>query len=213
LYKTRLVTFGDSYTYGDELINPAVSAWPVLVADKFSCKLLNLAKPGFSNDAILEQILDQDLNSNDIVVVCFSHYTRLYFEDKLGWFTTITEIEQDQIFREDLSKLLIATVSDEWLFKRWLKQIIYLQEYLKSKDIKFLFTVANLNDIDVDQRYKSYTALMNQIDKKTFLGNQNQTFEDITKTLPRGEFRHPLEQAHVEFANFLIEYMIKIYNL
>ena len=53
-----LYTIGDSFTYGVELDKPEKQAWPRLVADRLGYKLVNLAKPGASNDYIIRTTVE-----------------------------------------------------------------------------------------------------------------------------------------------------------
>ena len=42
----KIYANGCSFTYGDELSNPAESAWPILLADKLSGDIVNDAVSG-----------------------------------------------------------------------------------------------------------------------------------------------------------------------
>jgi hypothetical protein len=78
----RLVTFGDSFTYGHYLPDCDTQSWPALLAAKMDLEILNMADPGASNIEILTKILSFEFKENDLVVV--------------GW----TFIERDMIFKE-----------------------------------------------------------------------------------------------------------------
>jgi hypothetical protein len=80
--KRRLITFGDSFTFGHYLPDPDTQAWPSLLANMLDLELINKADPGSSNIEILISILTFDFKENDLVVV--------------GW----TFIERDMIFRK-----------------------------------------------------------------------------------------------------------------
>ena len=79
----RLITFGDSYTYGSCLPSPEMQAWPAQLADLLKCPLVNTAQPGSSNLEILTNILNFPFVSNDLVVI--------------GW----TYPDRDVIFKEE----------------------------------------------------------------------------------------------------------------
>lgn len=209
----RLITFGDSYTYGDELQNRLESAWPILVANKFNLELKNLGWPGYSNDIILEKVVDEKITKNDIAIVCFSSFQRMYFEDKKGWFTTIPNIKQISETRNDITKNLFATLSIDWLYQRWLKQVIYLQTYFKYHKINYLFFVANHAHNNYGLYYSKYQNLTDLIDLTYFPGWPEVTFETLTWHLPRGEFKHPLEDSHKVFAGVISENIVQIFNL
>lgn len=78
----RLITFGDSFTFGHHLPDPNTQSWPAILADLLDRELVNVADPGASNIEILTAILTFDFEQSDLVVV--------------GW----TFIERDMIFRK-----------------------------------------------------------------------------------------------------------------
>ena len=79
----RLITFGDSYTYGQYLPSPVTQSWPAQLADLLNCSLVNTAQPGSSNLEILTTILNFPFEENDLVII--------------GW----TYPDRDVIFKEE----------------------------------------------------------------------------------------------------------------
>lgn len=199
----RLIAFGDSYTYGDELINPQESSWPALFSKKCNIDLLNLGCSAFSNDLILEKVLDQSYTKNDLVIVCFSIINRFGFQDNDGWFTTIPGSINS--IRESVTKSLLATIDLDWTYKRWLNQIIYLQNYLAYNKINYLFCIANHNHVDHIYYNEKYKHLSKLVNKKYFIGWPNLTFDELVRKEPHGKFGHPLEEGHAMFCQFLID--------
>ena len=78
----RIITFGDSFTYGHGLVdchipknnycgpNPSKFAWPQLLGDMLGFEVINASVPGSSNVQILKEILKfENLLSTDIVIV------------------------------------------------------------------------------------------------------------------------------------------------
>ena len=78
----RLVTFGDSFTYGHYLPDNLTQSWPAVLASKLNYELVNKAVPGSSNVEILAEILTFTFQPDDLVIV--------------GW----TFIERDIIFQK-----------------------------------------------------------------------------------------------------------------
>lgn len=208
---SRLITFGDSYTFGQELTDPATSSWPALIAKKYNLNLINYAQPGYSNDAIIENVVEHRYTSNDLVIICFSMINRFYFEDQQGWFVTIPSVKQDTYIRQEITKNLISIVSFSWLYKRYLNQIILLQNFLKNNNVNYLFCAANHNEIDLNFNNLKFTDLVNLIDTDLFFGWPHKTFEELTKSLPRGTCGHPLEEAHDVYAINLSKLISKLY--
>jgi hypothetical protein len=79
---SRLITFGDSFTYGHHLPDHSTQSWPALLAGMMGLELVNVADPGASNIEILTAILSFEFEETDLVIV--------------GW----TFIERDMIFRK-----------------------------------------------------------------------------------------------------------------
>ena len=115
----RLITFGDSFTYGHGLADchvgsnlagstPSELAWPALLGHKLGITVINKSKPGNSNIEILKDILNfEDILPTDIVVV--------------GW----TFVVRDYIFKKnilgmDTSFKVSPWLKDKGFIKNWL---------------------------------------------------------------------------------------------
>jgi len=79
----NLVTFGCSYTQGIGLedVYPKFDkisklAWPQVLAESVGCTVDNLGVGGSSNKKILHNILKHDYDTDDVVVVCWTHTDR-----------------------------------------------------------------------------------------------------------------------------------------
>jgi hypothetical protein len=107
---TRLIAFGDSYTFGHYLPSPAEQAWPAWLGEMLGCTVVNCAHPGASNIEILTEILNFEFKPADIVVV--------------GW----TFIERDLIYKKSFIRKLFKrqehTPVSAWIdheeSKQWL---------------------------------------------------------------------------------------------
>lgn len=209
----RLITFGDSFTYGQELQNPKKDCWPQLVANFLEVPLTNNAFPGNSNDKILEQVLFDTYSFRDFVIICFSSISRFYFEDHDGWYTTILNIKQDTDVRNEIISKLLGSTKEKWLFKRFLTQAIYLQEFLESRQVNYLF-VNGFESYDTNlAKSKENWHLIQMLHKNKFVGWPDQSFGNLTDHLPRGKFKHPLEESHLLFSQIMIEKIQETYNL
>lgn len=80
----RLITFGDSFTYGESMpdnyrkVNqPSEFAWPNVIARKLDIvDVVNCAIPGASNKYISKSILDFKFKKYDLVLVLWSWHNR-----------------------------------------------------------------------------------------------------------------------------------------
>lgn len=61
----KILTLGDSWTYGCESSDPATKSWPAQMAKKYGVEVVNLARPGSSNQrAVRIGIEELSRNSN-----------------------------------------------------------------------------------------------------------------------------------------------------
>ena len=115
---SRLIAFGDSFTYGDGLADchvepthpgplPSKFAWPQVLGNMLEFEVINKSKPGHSNIQILKDILSFDFLPSDTVVI--------------GW----TYAVRDYIFKKnflgmDTSFMISPWSEDKLLLKKWL---------------------------------------------------------------------------------------------
>ena len=213
----RLITHGCSFAYGEELVSPSSSSWPALVAEHLKVDLLNLAKPAYSNDSIVSDLIATDLNRehyDDLVIVGWTSYLRLEFGDDDSRFTIGPNVRQFGHRREILD-LVLKYANDKWLYRRWLNQIVLLQEYLKSKQIKYLFFNAFDNQTK-NIEYKNipqFKTLFDKIDTSRFVGWPDQGMVEWAYPSPVGLRGHPLELGHEKTADYLLKSLRTIYDL
>lgn len=82
----RLLAFGCSYTFGSAMpdawpmrgdLDPSRYAWPELLSQRLNYEPVNLAKGGAGNLEILWEIMSTDFKSDDLVIIMWTHFTRL----------------------------------------------------------------------------------------------------------------------------------------
>ena len=87
----KLLTVGDSFTYGDELsdvidnITPSKFAWPEVLAGKLGWKVDNLAKPASGNTRMVRYVIE-NVNNFDACIIGWSHYARTEIADQHGMY-------------------------------------------------------------------------------------------------------------------------------
>lgn len=220
----RLITHGCSFTYGEELQDPSVSSWPSLIAAQLSVDLVNLAQPAYSNDAILQDIVAQDINQSDysdLVVICWTTYLRMQYVDQSGWFTIWPGREYNKgnswnkfdNLREQLTKYTAVLNNEDWLYRRWLTQVILLQNHLESLHAKYLFFSAFDNQQQFNKQMKKNTQLLSKIKTDHFIGWPDQGFTEWAYPCELGPRKHPLEQGHAKVADKLLAALDKRYDI
>ena len=137
----RVLTVGDSFTYGDELAD-INQAWPYILQNKLSCELTNLGKPATGNTSMVRTVIEQAADY-DLIIVAWSHYARIEFADEYGIFDTwpghqgrmfLGEVS----FRTELMDYINRYHSDDYLYKQYLLNIILLQSYIQHINKKLI---------------------------------------------------------------------------
>lgn len=150
----KLYFNGCSHTYGDELSNPSVQAWPAIVAQDLECEFLNDSCSGGANDRILYRTINQ-IDQFDKFYIAWTYIERftryradnnyeVCFNPQLthAMYGTQTEFQQ-------YSKLHYNVWYNElYSFKFWLQDIILLQALFKSKNKSYVMINADNNLID-----------------------------------------------------------------
>jgi len=128
----KLYTIGDSWTYGDELKNPKKECWPSVLSKELGCELVNDAQCGGPNDWMFRRTIEwasqQKSFDDTIVIVAWSEPNRR--EEN---FNSI-------IYGEKLwKKVMKYFYNDELSHYKSICYMVSLQEFLKSKNVKYLF--------------------------------------------------------------------------
>jgi lysophospholipase L1-like esterase len=210
----RLLTVGDSFTYGEELAD-LTSAWPNLLADKLSYKVTNLAKPGAGNTKILRNTIE-NADRYDIIVVSWSHFARIEFADEHGtydiWPGNHGNLFKDKLsFRKDILNYINRYHDDVYLYSQQLINIILLQNYLKQNNKKYIMLDSFIECYDPDFSREKMRLLMpqlvNQIDSTYYMGWPTTTMMEWTYGTPQGPGGHFLEQGHAIVADKIYEHI------
>ena len=204
----KLLTVGDSFTYGEELENRSL-AWPYLIANKSGWIVTNLAKPGKSKDFILRQVVE-NIHDYDIVIIAWSHFARFEYSDEWGvydiWPGSLGNLFDGEVaYRKDIIDYVTKHHDDQYLYTQYLLDIILLQNYLKVNDKKYIMldafgnTKPNVRNLN--------TELAKQIDPTYYLGWPNQSMMEWTYGAPQGTGGHFLEEGHKIVAEKIYEYI------
>ena len=247
-----LVAGGDSMVWGCELADSphgglgghSQKTFPALLANDANMHYQCAAYPGNANNAIARSIItqiEQDPQPK-IVLVVWTFTQRVefrfsYLKNNLptsSWYSINSWhcddkfkfnsglINQSQI-REFAKSFFKFTGNTEYVEQyNYLKEILFLQLYLKNKNIPYLFMTTNNETFDHDN-YKRHekdldlSSLYQQIDWDSWFFFPAGDGADQT-TAPRGFYQwavenkyivgengHPLEQAHEDAARLIKE--------
>jgi len=193
----KLITIGDSYTYGQELENREQDAWPALVAQALDCELVNLAMPGASNDYIFRTAID---NADEFMIVAWSECTRTEF------------------FDDDRVK----QVSSWWSKRPWFKELYAQRLNERHQFIKTLSYIVALQKLDrciqcstfsnggMFLKYANDTLVQhwaNKIDTDKYIGYPDSQMTRWVGNAPTGPGNHPLELGHRRIATELLKHI------
>ena len=68
-----ILTVGDSFTYGEELTNRTLDAWPYVLSRLLSNEVLNLGKGAGSNQYIVRTVIEETAKQKfDLVIIGWS---------------------------------------------------------------------------------------------------------------------------------------------
>ena len=205
----KLLTVGDSFTYGEELSN-LTSAWPNLLSDKLGYELNNLAKPGSGNTRMVRQVVEY-VHNYDIIIIAWSHFARIEFADEHGIFDTwpghrgLTFTNNIE-FRTELLKYITLHHDDDYLYKQYLINIILTQHLLKANNKKYIMLDAFSNRY-VNEIKSNFTDLIEKIDTTYYLGWPDETMMQWTYGTPQGSGGHFLEEGHAIVAEKINEHI------
>ena len=206
----RLLTVGDSFTYGEELAD-LNSAWPCLLAEKLGYEVTNLAKPGTGNTRMVRTCVEH-VNDYDMVVIAWSHFARIEWSDSEGTYDLwpgCSTLPHEHLapWRKWLIDHINWNHNDQYLYRQYLINNILLQNYLKTHNKKYLMLDAFGNHQSAERKSLVHKDLISQIELKYFLGWPDQSMMEWTNGTPQGPRKHFLEQGHAKVAEEIYNYM------
>lgn len=150
----KIYANGCSFTYGDELSDPSVSAWPVLLANKLGGHITNDAISGGTNYRTLYRTI-KNSQLYDLYLIAWTTTTRFTFYKSDNNFEVNfnpqlanTLYENEKFYKEWGKGLYQYWYNELYSFKIWLQQIISLQSILQANNKKFLMINTMSNNIE-----------------------------------------------------------------
>jgi hypothetical protein len=137
---------GSSFTYGADLTDPSTQSWPACLSNILSTEVVNSAMPGKGNEHMIFDTINFCVeNQPSLVIIGFATASRKFFVRRetnfpidIG-FANSNSIYQGhkelQQFQNLLFKYWSNHLYDCWKF---LQSILYLQAFLKQREIRYL---------------------------------------------------------------------------
>lgn len=204
----KILTLGDSFTYGEELENH-LFAWPYLLANFTNSSVTNLAKPSKGNSFMARECIING-KDYDLVIIAWSHYARIEFSDQQGTYDIWPGSNPDNFsysniaHRKELLTYITRHHSDEYLYNQYLINIITVQNYLKQNQIRYVLLDAFGNNED---RHLGNPQLQQQIDCEYYLGWPSETMMEWTYNTEQGDRGHFLDRGHRKVAEKINEHI------
>ena len=206
----KLLTLGDSFTYGEEL-SDLNNAWPYILGQKINYEVTNLGNPASSNDRIIRLLLEhliENCKQTDLVVIGWSLLGRAELADELGYYDIWPGAGRYYgDHRSQIVKYISAYHSREAYFRKYLQQIILVQEFLKHRSIKYVMLDVLTNDYYRKQHKFAWDNYESQIDKINYIDFNNSGMCEWTSHTLKGERGHFLEEGHQIVANRIYEHI------
>lgn len=207
----NLLTIGDSFTYGEELDN-VNNAWPYILGQRINYKVTNLGSPASSNDRIvrllLEHLIENYNQTPDLVIIGWSLLGRLELADELGYYDIwpgASRYYGDH--RNQVVKYISTYHSRTAYFRKYLQQIILVQDFLKQRNLKYVMLDVLVNDYYRRHHQFAWDNYAKQIDHTYYIDFNNSGMCEWATNTPAGPNGHFLEEGHEIVANRIYEHI------
>ena len=206
----KLLTVGDSFTYGEEL-SDLTNAWPNVLSNKLNCELTNLARPGSGNSRMVRHTVEQS-NNYDIIIIAWSHFARTELADENSFYDVwpgCSDLPHKEYspWRTDIIKYYTKHHNDDYLYRQYLLNIILTQHYLKTNNKRYLMLDSFGNHQSNARIDHSNTDLLNQIDEQYYPGWPTESMMEWTYGCSSGPAGHFLEEGHQRIADKIYEHI------
>ena len=214
----NIVAAGDSFTYGEELAD-LQNAWPYVLGKKIKAVVTNLGKPACSNDRIIrlafEHLITFGNNKPDLVVIAWTSPGRMEFADDIGQYDVWPGyggklfIRDNCSWRQELVDYVSKYHNSEYLYKKFLQQVIMMQNFLTSRGINYVMLNTLQNEYYKQQSIKNpdRSNYFKEIDKKQFIGFNESGMLEWAEGCKKGPNGHFLDQGHEIVANKIYEHI------
>lgn len=206
----RLLTVGDSFTYGEELAD-LTSAWPFLLGNRLGYEVTNLAKPGSGNTCMVRHCVEQ-VNNYDIAIIAWSHFARIEMADENGFYdlwpgSGTLPHKQYSSWRWEIIDYFSRHHNDDYLYRQYLLNIILIQNFFKANNKRYLILDSFGNHHFIGRTDIKNKDLLDQIDAPCFVGWPMTTMMEWTYQCPVGDRGHFLEEGHIKVAEKIYSHM------
>jgi hypothetical protein len=217
----KVLALGDSFTYGEELENREENCWIHIVARELGVELKNAARPGCSNDYMIKRLMREVLGGQfqpNLVIIAWTSVSRIEEADgEMGvwdsWPGRELVGKNKGSFREDRIKYRTMHNNENWENRRWLRQVLLVQDFCRARNIDFRFVNAFHNQTISKKYSHAPRYIQDNLVTNKFYGWDDSTgmvewccnpeTNTMTDQMPRG---HPGYESHKMIAEKFLEY-------
>jgi hypothetical protein len=200
----KVLTVGCSFTYGEELSHPGSDAWPAVLAGKNVWEVNNQGKGGGSNDRSVRVVFEEIDKGYDLIIVAWTVPDRF----EVPFNDVLLDINVNSGIKRNLqwaTEYYAKHYDRFYSYTKWLRNVIMLQSYLKSRNQKYIFvsTFGMWSDLRIEA-YQEYSEkldyLIKQVDKEFYVDWPQWGMTDWMGDCPKGPNGHPLQVGHQQIA-------------
>ena len=203
----RLLTAGDSFTYGFNLPDRNVNKWPAVLANKLSCKLLDVSNEGVSNDYIIRKVKENINKDIGIAIIGFTSVARteIFFNDEYVQILPGSKFRDQKLvdYHQNYYNKEFNEVESLEIF---VKSVKTLERDFIDREIDYYF-FCSFGNRQIIASNENSRRLENVMSSDRFIG---WPYHDMT-TMLYGQEKlscgHPGKQAHVFWANLLYDFI------
>jgi len=204
---------GDSFTYGDELVNRHESAWPVLIGKKLNRPVTNLGKSATGTHRTVRRSMDCVFKGDaELIIVAWPTYDRseFFIDNKIKniWagrnYKNMVDDTTKQIYK--ITTAEHSYEMDLWMYRAWLRNIILLQTFFQKHNQRYLMLQVHQHIPNPNPAEANNTDLLEHIDT-TYFPTWGVHFGLLYNDAPKGPNHHPLEEGHAIIAEKIYEYI------
>ena len=214
----KIVTAGDSFTYGEELAD-LQTAWPHLLGKKIGAEVVNLGRPACSNDKIFrlvfEHLIDYNSSKTDLVIIGWTSPGRMEFADDIGYYDVWPGYGGNLFtrdgchWRQELVNYISQYHNSKYLHKKFLQQVIMMQNFLTARGIRYVMLNTLQNEYYKQQPIDNpdRSDYFKEIDQTHFIEFNKSGMIEWAEGCPKGLNGHFLEKGHQRVADRVYEHI------
>lgn len=212
----RILTVGDSFTYGEEL-SDRNNSWPIQLGNRIGANVINMGLKGGGNKQMIRKVLDvmcgntPERDPFDLVVIGWTSPGRMEFADDCGVFDIWPGYagnmfrKEGQEWRLELLEYINKYHSSEHIYQQYLFDVALMQNFLKQQNMKFIMLSTCLNEYYHHTHHYKMKQRVDLIDPKYYLGWPTEGMAEWTQGCKRGPNGHFLDEGHQRVSDKLYE--------